>query len=459
MLKKPKVLVVEDDVDAAELLRDVLLRQGHDVRVAARPDVALELLAAEAFEVVLTDVNMDGMSGIELCERIHDGHPEVPVIVMTGQVDVKTAVAALRVGAWDFITKPLVPDVVVAALARAVERYRLRAELKGLRDELNATRRIDGMIGDGPAIRAVSELALRLANSDATVLITGESGTGKELVARAVHLLGPRKTEPFVAINCGAVPPGLLESELFGHVKGAFTDARRDRQGLFAQAGDGTIFLDEIGEMPLDMQVKLLRILQERTIRPVGGEQEIAFAARVVCATNRDLESEVAEGRFRQDLYYRVNVVAIEVPPLRSRAGDILPLADHFLRRISARTGKAVTTISTDAARKLLDYIWPGNVRELENCMERAVALAHQDEVIVDNLPAQVRDHRPIVIVVAGQDPAELVTLAEVEQRYVARVVAACGANKSKAARVLGIDRRSLYRRLRETPETPDSMT
>jgi len=282
------------------------------------------------------------------------------------------------------------------------------------------------------------------------VLITGESGTGKELVARAIHDLGPRQAEPFVAVNCGAVPANLLESELFGHVKGAFTDARRDRPGLFVQAGAGTIFLDELGEMPPEMQVKLLRVLQERTVRPVGGDDEVPFVARVVCATNRDLETEVEEGRFRQDLYYRVNVVTLEVPPLRARGSDVLLLAHHFLRRIGERTGKAVTSISPEAARKLLDYDWPGNVRELENGIERAVALAQVSEIGVDDLPTKIRDHHSARLVITGDDPAELVTMAEMERRYVRRVLDACGGNKTQAAKVLGMDRRSLYRRLEE---------
>jgi transcriptional regulator with PAS, ATPase and Fis domain len=290
----------------------------------------------------------------------------------------------------------------------------------------------------------------RISDGDATVLITGESGTGKELVARAVHNLGPRKDEPFVAVNCGAVPANLLESELFGHVKGAFTDARRDRPGLFVQAGAGTIFLDEIGEMPLDMQVKLLRVLQERRVRPVGGDEEHAFSARVVCATNRDLETEVEEGRFRQDLFYRVNVVGIEVPPLRARGSDVVMLAQHFLRRIAERTHKDVSGISPEAARKLIDYDWPGNVRELENGMERAVALARTNEITLDDLPGKIRDHRSTRLVIEGDDPTELVTMAEMEGRYVRRVLEACGGNKTQAAKVLGIDRRSLYRRLED---------
>ncbi|KAB2901338.1 MAG: sigma-54-dependent Fis family transcriptional regulator [Kofleriaceae bacterium] len=447
---KGNVLVVDDDRDSAEVLCDLLISRQNDAVAVDRGDTALQRLDEGDFDVVITDVRMEGMSGIEVCQKVRASHPDVPVMVITGQADVETAVAALRAGAWDFVTKPLNADHVMAAVARAVDHRRTRSEVRRLRQALAATRPIKEIIGDSPSIRAVTELVGRIADGDATVLITGESGTGKELVAQAVHSLGPRKDEPFVAVNCGAVPANLLESELFGHVKGAFTDARRDRPGLFIQAGRGTVFLDEIGEMPLDMQVKLLRVLQQRSLRPVGGDEEMPFYARVVCATNRDLESEVDEGRFRQDLFYRVNVVTIEVPPLRSRGSDILLLAHHFLKRISERTGKAVTSISPDASRKLLDYDWPGNVRELENGIERAVALARMSEIQVDDLPAKIREHHSTRLVIEGDDPSELVTMSEMERRYVRRVLDACGGNKTQAAKVLGIDRRSLYRRLEE---------
>ena len=448
-----RVLVVDDDRDEGTLLQDLLTRRGHECLYTDKPEVALEHLAERDFDVVVTDVRMAGLTGIELCERIRIAHPDVPVIVITGQADVETAVAALRAGAWDFVTKPIDPRQLERAVTRAVEHRKTRSEVRRLRQALAATRPIAGIIGESPPIRAISELINRIADSDATVLITGESGTGKELVARAIHDLGARKDEPFVALNCGAVPANLLESELFGHVKGAFTDARRDRPGLFTQAGGGTIFLDEIGEMPIEMQVKLLRVLQQRTVRPVGGDDEHPFAARVVCATNRDLETEVEENRFRQDLYYRVNVVSVEVPPLRTRGSDVLLLAHSFLRRIAERTGKEVTSISPEAARKLLDYDWPGNVRELENGIERAVALARMTEIGLDDLPAKIRDHQSTRLVIAGDDPSEMVTLAEMERRYIRRVLEACGSNKTQAAKVLGIDRRSLYRRLEDRAE------
>jgi len=288
------------------------------------------------------------------------------------------------------------------------------------------------------------------------VLITGESGTGKEIVARALHQLSPaRREHPFVAINCGAMPASLLESELFGHVRGAFTDAKSSRPGLFVQAGAGTILLDEIGEMPLDMQAKLLRVLQERQLRPVGADEEVSFEARVIAATNRDLPHEVDEGRFREDLFHRINVVAIDVPPLRARGGDVLMLAKVFADRASARKGKPLGGFTRAAAQLLVDYDWPGNVRELENCIERAVALCRGDELDVGDLPAKVIEHKSTRLVLNTESPAQLLTLAEVQQRYVMQVVAATGGNKTQAARILGIDRRSIYRRLEESRRSP----
>jgi two-component system response regulator HydG len=343
--------------------------------------------------------------------------------------------------------------MALVALNRAVEHHQVKVELRRLREALPVNRPIDGILGESPAIKAVTEMVVRVAESDATVLITGESGTGKELVALAIHREGPRASEPFVAINCGAVPSQLLESELFGHVRGAFTDARRDRSGLFVQAGEGTVFLDEIGEMPLDMQVKLLRVLQQRRLRPVGGDEERGINARVVCATNRDIEAMVDTGAFRHDLYYRINVVTIDTPPLRARGGDVLILATHFVQRIAGRTGKEVTGLSVDLARLFLDYDWPGNVRELENCLEHAVAMCQHSEVAPGDLPAKIREYRAARVVIDCDSVDEFITLAQLESRYVQRVLAACGGNKSRAAKVLGIDRRSLYRRIESTQD------
>ena len=386
-----------------------------------------------------------------MCAARRGKRPELATIVVTADGTVESAIAALRAGVADYIARP---DVDVVALTVAIERaighVNLRRELARVRDDAAAKRPVANLVGNGAGIRGVVELIRKVADSDATVLIVGESGTGKELVARALHDTSARRAQPFAAINCAAVPAHLLESELFGHVKGAFTDAQRARLGLIAGASGGTLFLDEIGEMTLEMQVKLLRVLQERRVRPVGGDDEVPFAARVIAATNRDLESAVAGQRFREDLYYRINVVQIRVPPLRARVGDILLLAQHFIDKIAARAGKPPVGLGAEAARRLLEYGWPGNVRELENCIERAMALCGADEIEVAHLPERLREARDPAAPSAPGAPIELLSLAELEHRHVRRVLEAVGGNKTMAASILGIDRRSLYRRLAE---------
>jgi DNA-binding NtrC family response regulator len=294
----------------------------------------------------------------------------------------------------------------------------------------------------------VYELIDRVADSDTSVLITGESGTGKEVAARALHARGRRHSGPFVAINCAAMPEALLESELFGHVRGAFTDAKTSRSGLFVKADGGTLFLDEVGELPLTLQPKLLRALQERTVRPVGGEAEVAFDARIVAATNRDLELAVEEGRFREDLYYRLNVIGLELPPLRARGNDVLLLAQRFLEHFATRSGKRVVGLSPAVAQRLLAYSWPGNVRELQNCIERAVALTAYEQLTVEDLPDRIRDYRAPNPQTQSQDVSELVSLEEMERRYIQRVLETVGGSRTLASRILGVDRKTLYRKL-----------
>jgi len=443
------VLVVDDDASMCETLQVGLEPRGFTVRWTTSPAEALDLLAGGSFEAVATDLNMRGMSGIELCERIAANRPDLPVIVITAFGSLDTAIAAIRAGAYDFITKPFELEALILALERALTHSRLRAEVKRLREQLSdAGNRYEDLVGASPAMRRVHEMIERILDSDASVLITGESGTGKEVVARALHHHGRRQHGPFVAINCAALPETLLESELFGHARGAFTDARAARNGLFVQANGGTLFLDEIAEMPLALQPKLLRALQERKVRPLGGEGEIPFDVRLVTATNRDLETAVHEGRFREDLYFRVNVIHVPLPPLRARGGDILLLAQRFLSDYGARSGKQVTGLSPQAAERLLAYAWPGNVRELENCVERAIALAQHDLVLPDDLPEKIRAYRRSHVLVASDDPAELVPLEEVERRYILRVMEVVGGNKSQAAQVLGLGRKTLYRKL-----------
>jgi two-component system response regulator AtoC len=448
LAERPELLVIEDHPEDGEIIADLLARHDLTPTLVESAEAALERLADHPFSAVISDVNLGiGMNGLELCARVRNSYPDTPVVVVSGSHDVETAVGAIRAGAYDFLTKPIAPDVMMIGVERALEHARLRHELRRLREETEGGKTVDGLLGGSPALRDVIELVKHVAEADATVLVTGESGTGKERISRAIHDLGPRREQPFVAINCAAVPPGLLESELFGHVKGAFTDAKRTRPGLFVQAGGGTVFLDEIGEMPIEMQPKLLRVLQERRVRPVGSDDEVQIHCRVVCATNRDLDAEVASGRFREDLYYRVNVVGVRVPPLRERGTDVLVLAEHFAAAIAARTGRPRFELSPEARRRLLEYSWPGNVRELENCVERAVAVCRGSEITERDLPDKVvAEHVPTGV--STGPGAGLLTLAEMRRRYVRSVLATVSGNKAKAARLLGIDRRSLYRRL-----------
>jgi two-component system response regulator HydG len=436
-------------------MRDALAKRGFDARAVHSAADCFAQLEVRTADVVIADVNLGTSSGIDLVAALQRAHPQILSIIVTGASGIETAIAAIRAGAYDYVTKPVRTDVLAVAVSRADDHLSLRRELARLR-VVASEQPTDAIAGTSAALRATVDMIDRVADSDATVLITGESGTGKELVARALHARSGRDAQPFVAINCAAMPAPLLESELFGHVRGAFTDAKTARPGLFVQAGAGTIFLDEIGEMPMEMQVKLLRVLQERRVRPVGGDTEVAIKARVITATNRDLELEVEEKRFREDLYYRINVVPIAVPPLRDREGDVLFLAQFFLSRIAKQSGKKVERISTHAARKLMAYDWPGNVRELENCIERAVALCRLDEITIDDLPPKLMQHSADQLVITTDSPLDLITVEEMSRRYVRQVMAFTKGNKTHAAKVLGIDRRSLYRRLEASQREPE---
>jgi two-component system response regulator HydG len=450
------VLIVDDDQSMAETLTKAMTRRGFVVTWRTSAVDALKLLDEQDFDVVVTDLHMEGMNGLAFCERVTANRPDVPVVMITAFGSLDSAVNAIRVGAYDFITKPFDVEALRLTLSRAVQHRRLRDEVKRLRQAASDTRGLDQMIGASMAIQKVKDLIDRVAEADAALLITGDSGTGKELVARAVHQRGRGSSGPFVAINCAAIPEALLESELFGHVKGAFTDARAPRQGMFLKANGGTLFLDEIGEMPLGMQPKLLRVLQERTVRPIGGDQEIPYDARVITASNRDLETEVAERRFREDLFYRINVLRIDVPPLRIRGNDVLVLAQHFLKQFSQQTTKKVIGLSPPVAEKLVAYSWPGNVRELQNCIERAVAFTRFDELTVDDLPEKIRNYRSADAGVPGVDLLEILSMDEVERRYITRVLKQLDGNKTMAAELLGVDRRTLYRKLERWGAAPE---
>jgi DNA-binding NtrC family response regulator len=444
-----RVLVIDDDRDAAEVVaKEIETRLSARTTVATSyPDV-LDLLGAEDFAVVVTDLRLAEESGLAVCRWVVDNRPDTPVVVMTAFGSLDTAIGAIRAGAYDFITKPVDAELLAFTVGRALERRVLSDQVKRLKRHEGEPPALPGMLGDSPPLRRMADLVARAAPSEATVLITGESGTGKELVARAVHALSRRKDGPFIALNCAAVPENLLESELFGHERGAFTDARREREGVLRQASEGTIFLDEVGEMSTEMQVKLLRALQERRARPVGGDQEVPFDVRIVAATNRDVETDVEDGRFREDLYYRLNVVRVRVPPLRSRGKDVLVLAQAFLEKTAKRSGAEVKGLAPATAQRLVEYDWPGNVRELENALERAVALARFEQIMVEDLPDRIRKYEESHVLVAGSDPEELISLDEVERRYILRVLSVTRGNKTQAAQVLGLDRRTLYRKL-----------
>jgi DNA-binding NtrC family response regulator len=445
------ILIVDDDQVTCEAMELTLSSPDREIVWRTSAHDALKLVAERDFDTILTDLAMPMMGGIELCERLRALRPDMPVLVVTGHKTIEAAVSAIRACAYDFVVKPVDEKVLTLAVDRAVQHRRLRDEVKRLRLVVSPS---DGkMIGESPAMKAVFDLVARLAPSDASVLVTGESGTGKELIARALHDQSARKDGPFLALNCAAVPAALLESELFGHARGAFTDAKTARTGLFVEASGGTLFLDEIGELPLELQPKLLRALQERKARRIGESVETAFDTRIVTATNRDLDAEVREKRFREDLFYRINVVRVEAPPLRVRGNDVLLLAQSLLQRFAQKSGKAVRGITAEAAAKLSAYEWPGNVRELENCMERAIALVRFDEVTVDDLPERLRQYRIGGLVASADEPSEVVTLDELARRYTKRVLAAVGGNKSRAAELLGVHRRTLYRWL-ERAET-----
>ncbi len=444
-----RILIVDDDRAMCEMLHDDLVSRGYSVQWRTKAEEAFEQFMAEPVDTVITDLKMPDLNGIEFCHRLVENRPDVPVIVITAFGSLDTAVKAIRAGAYDFVTKPIERDMLALVIERALKHRSLQEQVRFLKEGREHHGDFDEFIGRSRSMEKLYEQISRIAEQPVPVVITGESGTGKELVARALHRHSARRGGPLVPVNCAALPGPLLESELFGHVRGAFTDARSDRKGLFLEATGGTLFLDEIAEIPLELQPKLLRALETGSIRPVGENSEVACDVRIIASTNRDLDAAVKDGEFREDLFFRINVVRIEVPPVRSRDTDILLLAQHFLRHAVKRSGKPVEGISPAVAEKLLAYSWPGNVRELRNAIERAVALTRLEELAVDDLPRKIRDHKPGVVISKGNDMDELLTLEEVERRHVQNALDKAGGNKSTAARVLGLGRRTLYRKLK----------
>jgi two-component system response regulator HydG len=434
------------------MMKIVLEHGGHQVLVAGSAMEALDVIMREEIDVVVTDLSMKELDGIGLCSRIRSARPGTPVIIITAHANLDVAIEAIRAGAYDFVLKPVEAERLSAAVGRAADERSARVAI----ETAASAEPGQNVLGSSSAIMRVQELVKRIAASDTSVLIQGETGTGKELVARALHEASGARGS-FIALNCAAMPFNLLESELFGHARGAFTDARTQRNGLFLEAENGTLFLDEIGELPLEVQPKLLRALQERTVRPVGSNAEIPFSARLVVATNRNLEQDVREKRFREDLYYRINVIKVELPALRERGNDVIELATRFLRRQAERIGKPPLKLSADAAQRLLEYPWPGNVRELENCMEYAAVLARHHEVRITDLPQKVRDYR-VVRVAPSNDIGEIIPIDEYERRYVVNVIIQLGGNKKRAAQRLGMDRKTLYRKLERWGVSPSEL-
>jgi DNA-binding NtrC family response regulator len=442
------VLVAEDEALLRKIVTALFEGEGYRVVAAANGREALERFAAEPVDLVLTDLRMPEIEGLDLLGRIKAIDPEALVIVMTAFSSVESAVEALRKGAYDYVVKPFINDDLLHSARNALRQRALSLENRALRRELESARSFDEIVGASDAVGDLLALVGKVAATNASILVTGESGTGKELVARAIHRHSSRAKGPFLAVNCGALNENLLESELFGHEKGAFTGASAAREGLLAAADGGTIFLDEVGEMAPALQVKLLRALQEREVIPVGGRRPVPFDARIVAATNRDLEAEVREGRFREDLFYRLNVIAVRVPSLRERAGDVPLLARHFAARFAREMATGEVRFTPEALAALAGYAWPGNIRELMNAVERAVALSG-GAVDVEHLPERVREGR-----FATNDPERgILTLDELERRHLLSVLEHARGNKSRAAELLGIDLSTLYRKLKRYEE------
>lgn len=442
--KRSRVLVVEDDPEMLALLCEHLEAEGYSAMGTSRGTDAIARLRSAEFDVVLTDLKMPDVDGMEVLRIARESPPEIPVILVTAFGTIETAIQAIRHGAYDYVTKPFRLDEISLLVGRALEEKRLREENRRLRAEVTSRYRFDNLLGSSPGIQAVFALIRKAAPGDANVLITGESGTGKELVAKAIHYNSPRAQRPFIPVNCAAVPAGLLESELFGHRKGAFTGAVSSRRGLFREAEGGTLFLDEIGDMAPELQAKLLRVIEDRAVRPVGSDEAVSLNIRLVAATNKDLAARIQEGQFREDLYYRLTVIPIHLPPLRERREDIPLLAEHFLRRAVAASGKDIGGFAPETMAALLRHPWPGNVRELENVVERAVTLTAGEQVLSEALlleasPAPAPES---LLARASRRP----TLEELTADYVSLVLREVGGDKAKAAEILGISKRTLYR-------------
>ena len=445
------LLVADDDPVARDLLAEVLAREGYRVRVAAGGEECVRLAQGEPFDLALVDLKMPDLDGLQVLQLLASIQPGTPVLILTAFATMETAIEAIRAGAYDYLSKPFRMEEIKVVVRRTLEAQQLIRENRQYRQELRERYRVENLVGQSPQMVEIYKLVARVANLDTTVLIQGETGTGKELVARAIHYASLRADRPFVVVDCAALPETLFESELFGHERGAFTGAIAARRGLLETADGGTCFLDEVGELSAALQAKLLRALQERAIRRVGGNESIPVNVRTIAATNRDLRKRVEDGTFREELYFRLNVVTITVPPLRERPKDIPLLAQHFLQKYALASGKPVRGFARETLAPLSAYGWPGNVRELEHAIERAIALSTSEFLLPDDLPPELREE-------PTREPrllATRMTLEEMKRWYVTKVLDEVGGNKLRAAEILGIDRRTLYRILqrRDTGE------
>jgi DNA-binding NtrC family response regulator len=443
------ILIVDDDPAMCQLLTDLLREEGFAVEVAYDGDSAIDKYRKRRFSLTITDLMMPKMKGIDLVKRLRDLDDGALVLLITAFGTIESAVDAMRAGAFHYVTKPFHNDEILIQVKRALEQKTLQEELRRLRTEVQARDRFQNIIGQSAAMQRVLEITAQVGDLPANILIEGESGTGKELIARAIHSSSSRATGPFVAVNCAAIPETLLESELFGYVRGAFTDARRDRPGLFQEAGGGTLFLDEISEIPLTLQAKLLRVLEDKEVRPLGANQSVKVDARVLSASNRNLDEQVKSGKFRQDLYYRLNVIRIELPPLRQRSEDIPLLVNHFLNKFAESANHRIDGVAADAMAVLKAYEWPGNIRELEHTLERAVLLGKGSVIGIEDLPPHMAQRAEREVVLA-QAIAKQFTLGDLEREYIGKVLESTQGNKTEAAKILAVDRTTLYRKLEE---------
>ncbi|NPV42649.1 MAG: sigma-54-dependent Fis family transcriptional regulator [Firmicutes bacterium] len=449
MMPEAKVLLVDDEAKIREILKLVLEKEGYQVHTSKNGSEALSALENEYFDVMITDLKMPKMDGLELMREIKQKGIKVNVVFITAYADIKDAVEAIKLGAFDYLEKNFKMEELLSVIKGAVKEQKMIGENESLKKKLAEHDSFFGIIGESPKIKEIKDLIIKIANSQASVLLTGESGTGKEMFARAIHMCSKRKNKPFVAINCAALPQTLLESELFGYEKGAFTGALKQKKGKFEQANEGTIFLDEIGEMNIQTQSKLLRVLQEREYERVGGLETIKIDIRVITATNRDLEEAIKAGDFREDLYYRINVIPIHIPPLRERREDIPLLAEYFLKKFNVDYRKNIELISMEVIDIFMEYDWPGNIRELKNVIERAVAIAEPDVDIL--MPHHLRPQ--LICPKKEKDLLEIqdgLSLADFEKYYIYNTLKKVNWNKSKAAQILGINRQTLYNKMRE---------